>query len=55
MVQTTESFAYTFGIEEEFFLVGADSHRLVPRMPAGLIARAREVLGETVAQELLQA
>lgn len=55
MVQTTESFAYTFGIEEEFFLVGADSHRLVPRMPAGLITRAREVLGETVAQELLQA
>jgi carboxylate-amine ligase len=55
MVQTPEPFAYTFGIEEEFFLVGADSHRLVPRMPAGLITRAREVLGETVAQELLQA
>jgi carboxylate-amine ligase len=55
MVQTTDPFAYTFGLEEEFFLVSADSHRLVPRMPAGLIDRARDVLGETVAQELLQA
>jgi carboxylate-amine ligase len=47
-------FDYTFGLEEEFFLVSADTHRLMPRMPAGLIKRAREALGESVAQEMLQ-
>lgn len=47
-------FAYSFGIEEEFFLVQAGSRRLLPRMPAGLVARARQDLGQVIGPEMLQ-
>jgi carboxylate-amine ligase len=54
MPHPTDRFDYTFGLEEEFFLVHTESHRLVPRMPAGLVARARKELGEAIGPEMLQ-
>lgn len=50
-----DRFAYTYGLEEEFFLVRADSHRLVPRMPKGLVRKARQALGPAIGPEMLQA
>ena len=54
MPPDSDRFDYTFGLEEEFFLVRADSLRLLPRMPTGLVAKARERLGEVIGPELLQ-
>jgi glutamate---cysteine ligase / carboxylate-amine ligase len=48
------SFAWRFGIEEEFFLVQADSGRLAPRVPGELLKQARAELGDSVTSELLQ-
>jgi carboxylate-amine ligase len=45
---------YRFGIEEEFFLVHADSGRLVRRAPRALIQQARRELGDCISGELLQ-
>lgn len=50
-----DRFIYTYGLEEEFFLVRADSHRLVPRMPKGLVKKARQTLGPAIGPEMLQA
>lgn len=54
MPRSLERFAYTLGVEEEFFLVRTGTHRLVPRMPAGLVSRARQELGEVIGPEMLQ-
>ncbi|KFN48262.1 carboxylate-amine ligase [Arenimonas composti] len=48
------SHEWTFGIEEEYFLVHARSGELVRRVPAKLLARAQARLGEVVVPELLQ-
>jgi carboxylate-amine ligase len=45
---------YSFGIEEEYFLVDPRSRRAVARMPAGLLKGCQRRLGERVARELLQ-
>lgn len=45
---------YTFGIEEEFFLVNARSRNVVTHTPARLIARCRQRFGAQVTQEMLQ-
>lgn len=49
-----EKFEYTYGLEEEFFLVRRNSHRLLPRMPKDLVRQARETLGPAVGPEMLQ-
>ena len=54
MPPPSDRFEYTFGLEEEFFLVRADSRRLVARMPPGLVPRARHELGQAIGTELLQ-
>lgn len=46
--------AYTFGIEEEFFLVNARSRRLPSRVPARFIDRCRRNLGDCISHEMLQ-
>ena len=46
--------AYTFGIEEEYFLVQASDGGLAPRIPDHFLARARQQLGDSVTSELLQ-
>src|SRR5262245_36221288 len=45
---------YSFGIEEEYFLVEPRSRRAVARMPAGLLKACQRRLGERVSRELLQ-
>lgn len=45
---------YTFGIEEEFFLVRPHTLNLASRMPAQLLKQARREIGDTVGSELLQ-
>ncbi len=47
------AFDFSFGIEEEYFLASA-SGKLAARMPQGLIAAAKERLGDWVTSELLQ-
>ncbi|MBX3498843.1 MAG: carboxylate-amine ligase [Alphaproteobacteria bacterium] len=46
--------AYTFGIEEEYFLIRRDSLAPVRRMPRPFFAACRAALGERVTVELLQ-
>jgi carboxylate-amine ligase len=45
---------YRFGIEEEFFLVHAESGRLARRAPRALVEQARRELGRCISGELLQ-
>lgn len=49
-----ETHSYTFGIEEEFFLVRPRSRGAVLRMPAALMRQLRQRLGGQVGHELLQ-
>jgi carboxylate-amine ligase len=46
--------AYTFGIEEEFFVVDAETGALARSLPAQFLARCRDRLGGRVGLELLQ-
>ena len=46
--------AFTFGIEEEFFLARADDFSLPERLPDGFVAACRRSLGEWISRELLQ-
>lgn len=46
---------YSFGIEEEFFLVRPETRQLAAQVPARLLKRARAELGESIESELLQA
>lgn len=48
------SFEYTFGLEEEFFLVHPGSRSLADRVPPSLIAACRRRFGDAVAPELLR-
>ena len=45
---------FSFGIEEEYFLVHADSKTVTRRMPDGFLADAKSALGDRVAGEFLQ-
>lgn len=45
---------YTFGIEEEFFLVEPRTHDVVRRPPRGLLQRLKRELGDCITAELLQ-
>ncbi|MGH8082606.1 MAG: glutamate-cysteine ligase family protein, partial [Lysobacter sp.] len=46
---------YSFGIEEEFFLVRPHTGLLAKQVPSRLLKRARAELGESIESELLQA
>lgn len=46
--------AYTFGIEEEFFIIDAETKAVQRRMPAGFFEELQATLGESVTVELLQ-
>ena len=46
---------FSFGIEEEFFLVDADTKSAAQAMPAAFLAAARKATGGQVTGELLQA
>ncbi|HMN46163.1 MAG TPA: carboxylate-amine ligase [Povalibacter sp.] len=48
------SFPYTFGIEEEYFLALAADGSLAPCIPDHFLARAHARLGDAVTSELLQ-
>ena len=48
------NFAYTFGIEEEYFLASSGSRSLASRVPQRLLADAQAKLGDSVTAELLQ-
>jgi len=50
----TQPHRYTFGIEEEFFLVRPRTGAAVLRKPDGLMRALRRALGEQVGHELLQ-
>jgi carboxylate-amine ligase len=50
----SEQHDYTYGIEEEYFLVRPGAHGLATRVPAELLKQARRELGDSVANELLQ-
>ncbi|TCT02600.1 carboxylate-amine ligase [Aquabacter spiritensis] len=45
---------YRFGIEEEFFVVDADTNTVQRRMPAGFFDQLKLALGDAVTVELLQ-
>lgn len=45
---------YRFGIEEEFFVVDADSNAVQRRMPARFFDHLKDTIGEAVTVELLQ-
>jgi carboxylate-amine ligase len=45
---------FTFGIEEEYFLVDAETKLVTRRMPDGFLAAAKEATGNQVAGEFLQ-
>jgi carboxylate-amine ligase len=47
-------FPYTFGIEEEFFLVHARTRGLMARVPKTYLKACRKRLGDVVAPELMQ-
>ena len=47
--------AFTFGIEEEFFVVDPTSRHTVARVPKRLVKACRSRLGDRVAYELKQA
>jgi carboxylate-amine ligase len=49
-----EAFEYTFGIEEEFFLVHAGSRALADEVPPSMISACRRRLGAAVVPELLR-
>lgn len=46
---------YSFGIEEEFFLVRPESRLLASQVPPRLLKRARAEFGDAIESELLQA
>lgn len=50
----SETYDYTYGIEEEYFLVRPGAHGLATRVPAELLKQARRELGDSVANEMLQ-
>lgn len=54
MTAGNQNHAFTFGIEEEFFLVHARSGRVASRVSERFVQRLRSTLGETVTHELLQ-
>ncbi len=45
---------YRFGIEEEFFVVDAESNAVQRRMPSGFFDHLKETLGDSVTVEMLQ-
>lgn len=45
---------YCFGIEEEFFLAGADDMALTGRLPRGFVAACERSFGDWISRELLQ-
>lgn len=45
---------YSFGIEEEYFLVGTDDLELTPRLPPGFVEACEASVGEWISRELLQ-
>lgn len=45
---------FSFGIEEEYFLVDRDSKQVARKMPDGFLDAARAALGDSVAGEFLQ-
>lgn len=47
-------FDFTYGIEEEFFLVRSHSRNLAARVPAALVREARALLGDAIGPELMQ-
>ena len=49
-----ERFAYTFGVEEEFFLAHPKSRSLATRVPSSLLRACRRRFGDAVAPELLR-
>ena len=46
--------AYTFGIEEEYFLVDAETKRVAPTRPEGFFTAAKEAVGPQLTGEMLQ-
>lgn len=46
--------SYSFGIEEEFFVVDAQTHAVQRRMPSGFFDELKEEMGESVSVEMLQ-
>lgn len=54
MANASNDFEYTFGIEEEFFLVDPRTRNLVRRPPRTLLQRLKRELGDCFATELLQ-
>lgn len=54
MTKAADDFDYTFGIEEEFFLVDPRTRNLVRRPPHELLQRLKRELGNCIAAELLQ-
>jgi len=45
---------YTFGIEEEFFLVNPRTRGVVPRVPKSLVESCRSRFGERIEHEMMQ-
>jgi len=54
MATSTRNSRFTFGIEEEFFLVHARSGRVASRVSGRFLRRLRSTLGNAVTHELLQ-
>ena len=50
----TKKDAYTFGIEEEYFLVDATTKRVSRRMPATFLETAKKATNGQVTGEFLQ-
>jgi carboxylate-amine ligase len=46
---------YKFGIEEEYFLVDAETKAVVVTRPPSFLARLKDALGDRVSGEMLQA
>src|SRR5258706_3888452 len=51
---SADAFPYTFGIEEEFFLVHPGTRNVVARVPKLLVHSCQRRLGHHVTHELLQ-
>lgn len=45
---------YSFGIEEEYFIVDAETKAVQRRMPAAFLAALKSGLGPAVTREMLQ-
>ena len=45
---------FSFGIEEEYFLIDRETRAVAGRMPEGFLAAAKAALGERVTGEFLQ-